>query len=70
MDFYPNKGLQSTATVNMSMPSELPKIGDKMFVMVKENTFTIVGVNTLVPNGCDVIVLKVEGLKKAKMILG
>lgn len=69
MEFYPNKGLQLTQTSNMSQATELPKIGDTMYIMAKDSTYTIVGASTLIPNGCDVIKLTVEALKKSKTVL-
>lgn len=68
MEFYPNKGLQTSQTYT-SQVTELPKIGDTMFIMAKDATYTIIGANTLLPNGVDVIQLTVEKLTKAKTVL-
>lgn len=71
MDFYPNKGVQTfSGTSTMSLPAmALPSIADTMFIMAKDNNYSVVGAHTVIPNGCDVIVLEVKALKKAKTVL-
>lgn len=69
MDFYPNKGLQQSQTVNMSMSTETPSIDDTMYILARDNTYSVVGANTLIPNGSCVIKLKVMALQKAKTVL-